>query len=169
VGRLKNIKALALDVDGVLSDGGLWWGPSGEEWKRFCFADIMAVSLARRAGFIVALISGEDSPLVDRYAQKMLINYVVKGCRDKARALRDFSAAADVNLAHVCFMGDDVNDLRAMEIVGVSAAPANAARVVLKQAAFVAKASGGNGAVRELVDALLKARGLTPQEAFARE
>lgn len=166
---LKNIKALALDVDGVLSDGGLWWGPGDEEWKRFCFADIMGLSLARRAGFILALISGEDSPLVDRYAQKMLVKYVVKGCRDKATALRDFSAAANVNLAQICFMGDDVNDLRAMEIAGVSAAPANAAAVVLKQADFVAKARGGNGAVRELVDALLAARGLTPQQAFARK
>src|SRR5206468_5467700 len=98
---LKKIKALALDVDGVLSDGGLWWGPGGEEWKRFCFADIMAVSLARRAGFIVALISGEDSPLVDRYAQKMLIRHVVKGCRDKATALRDFSGAAGVKLGEI--------------------------------------------------------------------
>ena len=99
----------------------------------------------------------------------MAVKYVVKGCRDKATALRDFSAAAKLNLAQVCFMGDDVNDLRAMEIAGVSAAPANAAAVVLKQADFVAKASGGNGAVRELVDALLAARGLTPQEAFAKK
>ena len=74
MGGLKDIKALALDVDGVLSDGGLWWGPGGEEWKRFCFADIMGLSLVRRAGLIVALISGEDSPILDRYAQKMLIN-----------------------------------------------------------------------------------------------
>lgn len=169
MGGLKDIKALALDVDGVLSDGGLWWGPGGEEWTRFCFADIMGLSLVRRAGLIVALISGEDSPILDRYAQKMLIKYVVKGCRDKARALRDFSVAANVNLAQICFMGDDVNDLQAMEIAGVSAAPANAAAVVLKHADFVAKASGGNGAVRELVDALLAARGLTPQEAFARK
>lgn len=166
---LRKIKALALDVDGVLSDGGLWWGLDGEELKRFCFADIMALSLARRAGFILALISGEDSLVVDRYAEKLLIKHVVKGCRDKARALREFSAAAQVNLAEICFMGDDVNDLGAMAIVGISAAPANAAAVVLKQADFVAKANGGNGAVRELVEALLAARGLTAQEAFARE
>jgi 3-deoxy-D-manno-octulosonate 8-phosphate phosphatase (KDO 8-P phosphatase) len=63
---LQKIRGLAIDVDGVLTDGGLWWGPNGEEWKRFCFADIMGVSLARRAGFILALISGENSPLVDR-------------------------------------------------------------------------------------------------------
>src|ERR1700691_6773520 len=97
-GSLESIRALAMDVDGVLSDGGLWWGPGGEEWKRFCFADIMGVSLARRAGLILALISGENSPLVDRYAEKMLIRHVVKGCRDKAAALREFAAAAGVKL-----------------------------------------------------------------------
>lgn len=166
---LETIKALALDVDGVLSDGGLWWGPGGEEWKRFSVADIMGVSLARRAGLTLALISGEDSPLVDRYAQKMLIKHVVKGCRNKAGALREFSSAADVKLDEVCFMGDDVNDLPAMAIVGLSAAPANAASEVLRKAKFIAKAAGGNGAVRELIDALLGARGLTGQEVFRRE
>jgi 3-deoxy-D-manno-octulosonate 8-phosphate phosphatase (KDO 8-P phosphatase) len=169
VARLKQIRALAIDVDGVLSDGGLWWGPGGEEWKRFCFADIMGISLARRAGLILALISGENSPLVDRYAEKMLIRHVVKGCRDKASALRDFAATNGVKLTEVCFMGDDVNDLPAMAISGFCAAPRNAAPVVLKRANLVTKAAGGNGAVRELVDALLDARRLTPQEVFARD
>jgi 3-deoxy-D-manno-octulosonate 8-phosphate phosphatase (KDO 8-P phosphatase) len=166
---LQTVKAVALDVDGVLSDGGMWWGPGGEEWKRFSFTDIMGISLARRAGLILALISGEDSPLIDRYAQKMLIRHVVKGCRDKAAALRQFSAAAGVKLEEVCFMGDDVNDLAAMAIVGLSAAPTNAAAVVLQKANFITTARGGNGAVRELIDALLAARGLTPQEVFTRE
>ena len=166
---LETIRAVAIDVDGVLTDGGLWWGPGGEEWKRFCFADIMGVSLARRAGLILALISGENSPLVDRYAEKMLIRHVVKGCRDKAAALRDFAAAAGLKITEICFMGDDINDLPAMAIAGFTAAPANAARVVLERANFVAKASGGNGAVRELIDALLAARGLTPQEVFTRD
>src|ERR1700692_3514388 len=166
---LETIRAVAIDVDGVLTDGGIWWGPGGEEWKRFCFADIMAVSLARRAGLIMALISGENSPLVDRYAEKMRIRHVAKGCRDKAAALREFAAAAGVTLSEVCFMGDDVNDLPAMAIAGLSAAPANAASAVLAQANFIAKAPGGNGAVRELMDALLAARGLTAQEVFARD
>src|SRR5215467_1928798 len=169
VARLKQIRALAIDVDGVLSDGGLWWGPGGEEWKRFCFADIMGVSLARRAGLILALISGENSPLVDRYADKMLIRHVAKGCRDKAMALREFGSSAGVKLSETCFMGDDVNDLPAMAIAGLSAAPANAASVVLARADFITKAPGGNGAVRELMDALLAARGLTAQEVFTRD
>ena len=166
---LETIRAVAMDVDGVLTDGGLWWGTGGEEWKRFCFADIMGVSLARRAGLILALISGENSPMVDRYAEKMLIRHVVKGCRDKAAALREFAAAAGVKLTEICFMGDDVNDLPAMAISGLSAAPASAAPVVLARAQFIARATGGNGAVRELMDALLAARGLNAQEVFAKD
>jgi 3-deoxy-D-manno-octulosonate 8-phosphate phosphatase (KDO 8-P phosphatase) len=165
-GGLERVRAVALDVDGVLTDGGLWWGPGGEEWKRFCFADIMGVSLARRAGLALALISGEDSPLVDRYAEKMRIQHVVKGCRDKANALREFAVAAGIELAEICFMGDDVNDLPAMRIAGFAAAPASACIDVLAQADFIAKNAGGNGAVRELIDALLAARGLRAEEVF---
>ena len=146
---------MAIDVDGVLSDGGLWWGPNGEEWKRFCFADIMGVSLARRAGLMLALISGENSPLVDRYAEKMLIRHVVKGCRDKATALREFAAAAGVKLAEICFMGDDVNDLPALALAGFKAAPANAHDNVKACADLVTSRAGGGGAVRELIDYLL--------------
>src|ERR1017187_3649860 len=102
---LETIRAVAIDVDGVLTDGGFWWGPGGEEWKRFCFADIMGISLAQRAGIEIALISGEDSPLIDRYAQKMSIRHVAKGCRDKATALREFAAHASIGLAEICFMG----------------------------------------------------------------
>jgi 3-deoxy-D-manno-octulosonate 8-phosphate phosphatase (KDO 8-P phosphatase) len=166
--RLRQIRALALDVDGVLTDGGLWWGPGGEEWKRFCFADVMGISLARRAGLKVGLISGEDSPLVDRYAAKLKIVFVAKGCRDKATALRDFAASAGVELAEICYMGDDVNDLPAMAIAGCSAVPANAATMVLTRANLVTVNQGGNGAVRELVDALLSAQGLDVQEVFSK-
>ena len=89
---MKNLKAIFLDVDGVLTDGGVWWGPNGEEWKRFSFADIMGVSLARKAGLVVGLISGEDSPVVDRFAAKMAITDVAKNCKDKAAALRTLAA-----------------------------------------------------------------------------
>jgi 3-deoxy-D-manno-octulosonate 8-phosphate phosphatase (KDO 8-P phosphatase) len=165
---LHRIRAVAMDVDGVLTDGGVWWGPDGQEWKRFCFADIMGVSLARRAGLKLALISGENSPLVDRYALKMHIEHIEKGCRDKAAALRKFAADTQIDLAEICFIGDDVNDLPAMQIAGYSASPANAAREVLARADFIAKCPGGNGAVREVMDALLAARNLDPQEVFTR-
>jgi 3-deoxy-D-manno-octulosonate 8-phosphate phosphatase (KDO 8-P phosphatase) len=165
-GSLRRIRAIAMDVDGVLTDGGIWWGPGGEEWKRFCFADIMGVSLARRAGLQLALISGEDSPLVDRFAGKLRIRHVFKGCRDKAAALRSFAAAAGVELDEICYFGDDVNDLAAMRIAGFSAAPANAARDVLAEADFIARSRGGDGAVRELIEDILKARNLAAGDVF---
>jgi 3-deoxy-D-manno-octulosonate 8-phosphate phosphatase (KDO 8-P phosphatase) len=149
------IQAIALDVDGVLTDGTFWWGPDGQEWKRFSFRDIMGVSLAQKSGIIFALISGEDSPLVDRFAAKMKIANVFKGCKDKAQALKDFAARNKLDLTAVAFMGDDVNDLTAMKASGLGAAPANAHPSVLELAQFVAKAKGGHGAVRELVDHLL--------------
>jgi len=149
------LKAIALDVDGVLTDGGVWWGPNGEEWKRFSFADIMGVSLARKAGLVVTLISGEDSPLVDRFAAKMNLTDITKGCKDKAAALRAFAGRCQLELEEICFMGDDVNDVGAMEIAGLAAAPADARPAVLKVAAVVTGARGGNGAVRELVERIL--------------
>jgi 3-deoxy-D-manno-octulosonate 8-phosphate phosphatase (KDO 8-P phosphatase) len=163
---LSKIKALAIDVDGTLTDGGLWWGPAGEEMKRFSFVDIMGVSLLRRAGIILALISGEDSELVSRYAEKLLIKDVVRGCRDKASALRSFAEKHGLELSEICFMGDDVNDVPAMGIAGLAAVPANAHSEALAAAGFVSSKPGGQGAVRELADALLYARGMTCGEVF---
>jgi len=166
---LASIRAIALDVDGVLTDGGFWWGPNGEEWKRFSFDDVMGLSLARRAGFAIALISGEDSPLVDRYAEKMLIKHVVKGCRDKAGALRRLSSETGIAVEDFCYMGDDINDIPAMQIAGTAFAPASANPLVLSHAQFVTANSGGHGAVREMIDALLAAQGIDPQETLKKK
>ena len=145
-------------MDGVLTDGGFWWGPNGEEWKRFTFADIMGISLAHKAGLIVGLISGEDTPLIDRYASKMGITDVWKGMKDKAPALQEFAARRGLDLSAICFMGDDVNDLAAMRVAGFSAAPSNARPAVLKSVSFISSYPGGNGAVRDLIDHILAAR-----------
>lgn len=149
------IKTLALDVDGVLTDGGFYWGPNGEEWKRFCFADVMGISLARKAGLVIALISGEDSPLVSRFADKLGITDVERNCKDKARAVHAVASRYGMRAMDICFMGDDVNDLDAMAVCGYSAAPADARQIVLDRVDFVAKSGGGRGAVRELIDHLL--------------
>lgn len=148
------VRAVALDVDGVLTDGTFIWGAGGEESKSFSFRDIMGISLASRAGVVFALISGESGPLIDRYAEKMRISHVRKSCKDKAAAIREFSEMASVPLEEICFVGDDVNDLPAMALAGFSAAPSDAHRVVLEAVDFVAKAGGGRGAVREVLDHL---------------
>ncbi|MGO9405602.1 MAG: KdsC family phosphatase [Terriglobales bacterium] len=149
------IKAIAMDVDGVLTDGGVWWGPNGEEWRRFHFADIMGLSLARKSGMVIALLSGENSPLVDRLATKLGIGDVFKDCKDKAAALRAFSEQHGLRLEEICFIGDDVNDLPALSIAGLSACPADARPLIRKHCQLVTKLAGGNGAVREIVDILL--------------
>ncbi len=156
---MKAIKALALDVDGVLTDGTVWWSASGEELKRFCFADITGIPLAKKAGILLCLISGESSPsgmkLVDRFAEKLGITDVYRGCHDKAAALNEFAAKHNIRLSSVCFMGDDVNDLTALKRAGLSVAPASAHATVRRQVDLVTRQRGGHGAVRELIDKLI--------------
>jgi 3-deoxy-D-manno-octulosonate 8-phosphate phosphatase (KDO 8-P phosphatase) len=149
---------VALDVDGVLTDGSFWWGENGEEYKRFHFLDVMGIARATRAGVVFALISGESSPLVDRFAEKLAIRHVYKGCKDKAAGVRAFSEAAGIPLAAILFMGDDVNDLSAMALVGTSAAPSTAHATVIGAVHLVTTRPGGNGAVREILDAVIAAK-----------
>lgn len=167
---LQSLQAIAFDVDGVLTDGILGWNTgSTDEYKQFSFADIMGISLLRRLGLKLALISGEPSPLVDRYAAKMHLHHVVKGTRDKAGALREFTGKFQLALEHTCFFGDDVNDLFAMEIAGLCACPANAATEVREHVAqfgFLSTEAGGRGAVRDFTDTLLRARNLRGRDVF---
>ena len=166
---LRNLQAIAFDVDGVLTDGTLTWSPLGKEYKTFSFTDIMGISLLRRLGIKMALVSGEASPHVDRYAEKMHIPHVIKGTRDKAGALRNFAGKFDLSLARICYFGDDINDLFAMDLAGLCACPSNAAKEVreyVKDRGFVAKHPGGRGAVREFTDAVLAARNLTGRDVF---
>ena len=171
---LETLGAVAFDVDGVLTDGRLTWSPGGEEFKSFSFADIMGISLLRRLGLKLALISGEASPLVDLYAAKMHLHFVAKGTRDKAGALREFTGQHKISLERTCFFGDDVNDLFAMEIAGLCSCPANAAAEVVEYVAarqtegggYVSALPGGLGAVRSFTDAVLKARNLRGRDVF---
>jgi 3-deoxy-D-manno-octulosonate 8-phosphate phosphatase (KDO 8-P phosphatase) len=167
--KLVQLQAIAFDVDGVLTDGTFAWSANGEESKRFSFTDVMGISLLRRLGLKMALISGEPSPLVDRYAEKLHIPFVAKGTRDKATALHDFTSKFEIPIEQTCFFGDDVNDLPAMEIAGLCACPSNAAAEVLTHVAengFVSPSPGGQGAVRSFADAILTARKLRGQDVF---
>jgi 3-deoxy-D-manno-octulosonate 8-phosphate phosphatase (KDO 8-P phosphatase) len=151
---MTTVRAVALDVDGVLTDGTFWWGSEGEELKRFHFLDVMGIARAIRGGVLFALISGEDSPLVTRFAAKLGIADVFLGCKDKASALTEFATRHGVPLAEICFMGDDVNDVPALLIAGIGAAPANAHYTASERASIQTRAAGGSGAVRELLDRL---------------
>jgi len=161
----ERVKAIATDVDGVLTDGVFWWGTNGEEFKRFSFADVTGIALARRAGIKLALISGESSEsgkaLVQRFADKLQITDVYKGCHDKAGAVTEFAGRYGIQLSEVCFIGDDVPDLPAMEIVGVPVVPANAQKAAREKAAWIASRDGGCGVLREVIDLILQQQDLS--------
>ena len=155
---MRAIRALALDVDGVLTDGGFFLGEGGEITKRFSFRDVMGASLARKQGLRMVLVTGEGGPLLDALARKFGIDEVRGHCRDKAGALRDYARDQGLSLEEICFLGDDVNDLPAMAIAGQSAAPSDAHPAVLAKVGRVLSRPGGGGALREWVDAWLETR-----------
>lgn len=149
------IDAVVMDVDGVLTDGTFLWDAEGNEQKRFHFLDVMGVSIGKKAGLVFGLITGESTPFAGLFAKKMGITELHTGCKDKAAALRLISERQSVPLKNICYIGDDINDLPAIELAGLSAAPANAHAQVLAQVDLRLKSAGGEGAVRELVDHLL--------------
>lgn len=149
------IDAVVMDVDGVLTDGGFWWDAEGNEQKRFHFLDVMGVSIGKKAGLVFGLITGESTPFAELFAKKMGITELHAGCKDKAVALRLISERQSIPLQKICYIGDDINDLPAIELAGFSAAPANAHAKVLARVDLSLKSAGGQGAVRELVDYLL--------------
>lgn len=159
---MENLRAVAMDVDGVLTDGAFWWGTNGEEFKRFSVADGSGIALAMKAGLKIALISGESSAagmtLVQRFADKLKIVDVYKGCHDKAAAIRDFAERNQLQLSEICFIGDDFIDLPAMEIVGLAVTPADAQLVARSKAHLVTERIGGHGAVREVLDRILECK-----------
>jgi 3-deoxy-D-manno-octulosonate 8-phosphate phosphatase (KDO 8-P phosphatase) len=149
------IKAVVMDVDGVLTDGTVLLDEAGRESKRISFADIMGVSLGRRSGLLFALVSGESGPALDQIAAKFGIDEVFRDCKDKASALRDFASRHGLELAEVCFVGDDVNDVPALEISGLAVVPSTAQSAAAAKATIVTTRPGGDGSVREVIDSLL--------------
>lgn len=156
--RLARVTTLALDVDGVLTDGAVWWGAGGEELKRFSFRDVMGVSLARQAGLRVALVTAEQTPIVDRLAEKLAVADVLKGWRDKQVAMQMLMTRHRLRPDAVCYMGDDINDLPAFEAVGVPVTVADAVESLAHSVVYRTRAGGGNGAVREIVELILACR-----------
>lgn len=160
--RAARIRLLILDVDGVLTDGGLLYGASGEETKRFHVHDGLALVAARKAGLQVAVLSSRASAAVTRRMTELGVSEVHQGVGDKASALVSLCERLGVPTSAVAMMGDDLPDLAAMGRVGLALAPANAVAEVKRAAHWVARRRGGDGAVREAVEMLLKARRAWP-------
>jgi 3-deoxy-D-manno-octulosonate 8-phosphate phosphatase (KDO 8-P phosphatase) len=158
--RARDIRCIVLDVDGVLTDGALWYGAEGEAFKRFDVKDGHAMVLARLVGVPIALLTARDSKIVEVRAAELKLAKVFQGRRDKGPAFAELCTELKVSPREVAYMGDDVNDLAPLSVCGLSACPANAVDEVKARVQWVATKPGGHGAVRELIELVLKARGL---------
>jgi len=156
--RLRNVTALVLDVDGILTDAGMYYGPQGEVLKKFNTRDGMGLRLVREAGIQVAWITGEDSDIVRARAAKLKVGDLYTGVEDKLAALDQFLARINASYEQVAYMGDDLNDLPPMGKVGVAITVPDADPTVLDVARYVTKRRGGDGAVREVCNLLLSCR-----------
>jgi 3-deoxy-D-manno-octulosonate 8-phosphate phosphatase (KDO 8-P phosphatase) len=160
--RAERIRLLVLDVDGVLTDGGLVYGASGEETKRFHVRDGLAIQVARREGVEIAVVSGRASAAVTRRMSELGVVEVHQGVADKESLLRGLLARLGVKAAETAVMGDDLIDLPVMRIAGLAMAPADAVPEVRRASGWVSRSAGGHGAVREAVEFLLRSRKAWP-------
>ena len=153
------LQLLALDVDGVLTDGTIYYGNAGEEFKGFNIKDGLGIKLLQRAGLRVAIITGRNSVIVARRAAELGIEDVIQGREDKLTALQSLCAERGLDLAQCAYMGDDLPDLAAIRAVGLGMTVQDAAQPVLQAADWVSNLRGGAGAVREACETILELRG----------
>jgi 3-deoxy-D-manno-octulosonate 8-phosphate phosphatase (KDO 8-P phosphatase) len=156
--RWATVRALVTDVDGVLTDGGLYYAENGDELKRFDVRDGQGLVLLREAGLLTAIVTRKQTAIVTRRARDLGIVEVHQNVTDKAAAVADLLARHRLPAAGVCYVGDDVGDLPAMRAVGVSVAVADAVPLVRRAATYVTRARAGHGAIREVCDLILASR-----------
>ncbi len=157
---LKKIRLVATDVDGVLTDGGLYYSDSGEQAKKFNVWDGLGVTLLQKAGLVTAIITMDQTQLVTFRAAKLGVSEIHQGVKDKLVVLKELSSKYGIPLEEIAYVGDDLTDLPALRAVGFSATPANGRSSVQKKVQYVCKAKGGEGAVREVADLILAAQGV---------
>jgi 3-deoxy-D-manno-octulosonate 8-phosphate phosphatase (KDO 8-P phosphatase) len=156
--RAARIKLFLMDCDGVLTDGRIWVLEGGEDQKAFNTRDGLGLELLHRAGLKSGVISGRVSSALSRRAEKLGMSYVRQGCENKEQAFAEIVADAGVINEEVAFAGDDLNDVPLMLKSGLALAVADAAIETRNHAHYVTETSGGHGAVREIVELILKSQ-----------
>ncbi len=155
----RNLKLMAFDVDGVLTDGRLYYGPDGEALKVFNTLDGHGLKKLAASGVTLALITGRDTPMVARRAAELGVQHVIQGREDKGVALADLAASLNLTARETGYAGDDEPDVPALQWAQIAFAPASGHQCARAAADHVTRARGGEGAVREICDALLEHRG----------
>jgi 3-deoxy-D-manno-octulosonate 8-phosphate phosphatase (KDO 8-P phosphatase) len=165
--RAKRVRLMFFDVDGVLTDGRLWYGPSGEALKAFSTLDGQGIKLLLQSGIAVALLSGRSFPAVAARAAELGVAHVLQGVDDKLAAFEALRATLGVPAGEAGFMGDDLIDLPVLRRCGFACAPPEAHELVRGHVQYVAQAPAGAGAAREVCDLLMRSQG-TLEAALAR-
>jgi 3-deoxy-D-glycero-D-galacto-nononate 9-phosphatase len=148
-------KLILTDIDGVWTDGGMYYDQSGNEWKKFNTSDSAGVIFARKLEIPVGIITGENTDIVTRRAEKLKIEMLYQGIQDKLSLAIKICSDLGIGLNEVAYIGDDLGDLKLLKEVGISSAPANAPLYIQKHVHYVTKKHGGQGAFREFVEWLL--------------
>lgn len=156
--ELKRIRLFAVDVDGTLTDGAMYYDKDGEVLKRFHTRDGHGLAALRKAGIEIAFISGEDSPIVTARARKLGVTRVLKGIKDKLPVLKSLVSKLGLTRDETAYMGDDVNDLECLGWAGISACPADAVDAARRSSRIACRLPGGHGAVREFCDLVIAAK-----------
>lgn len=154
----EKIKLVVLDVDGTLTDGGIYYDSQGNEMKRFDVKDGLGIKVGIAAGLEFAVLTGRESPMVERRVKELGIQYLMSGVQLKYPVLQTLLRELNLSEEEVCYIGDDLNDLECIEHAGVSACPANAAEEIKVISHYVSAYNGGYGAVRDCISAILKER-----------
>ncbi len=154
--QIPEIKMLLTDCDGCLTDGGMYYSEQGDELKKFNTRDGLGFALLREKGIITGIVTGESVKLNGRRAEKLKLDELVTGCKDKAEAVRGLCKKYNIDLEKVAYIGDDMNDLEVIRMVGYGCCPADAVPQVKEAAKYVAEARGGRGVVREIVEKLVR-------------
>lgn len=159
--KFQNIKLVAFDVDGVLTDGSIIYTDNGEEIKSFNAKDGQGIALLSKNGFISAIITARQSSIVERRAQDLHITEVFQGSKNKFESLKILMEKHKVNLSEIAYVGDDLPDLCVLEKVGLAFCPNDAVEEVKQVCHFISSKDGGCGAVREITDLLIKTKAET--------
>lgn len=155
--RARKIKLLLMDCDGVLTDGRLYFSKNGEELKVFHVRDGQGIVSWHEAGFVSGIISGRNSPIVEKRAVELGIKYIKQGSHDKTKEFEEILNESKFSEDEIAFIGDDTADLKILTRVGLAIAVADAEEDVLATATLITKAKGGFGAAREAINLILKA------------
>jgi len=156
--KCKKIKLVVTDVDGVLTDGGMYFSKNGEIMKKFNTKDGMGVELLLKNKIKTVLLTGESSPIVKKRGKKINVAMTITGAKNKKSHLESICKKFNVSPQQIGYIGDDVNDLQIIQLIGLSATPSDGIMLLQKTVDYVCKKSGGAGAFREFIDLILESK-----------